>query len=66
MSAIDCRPGRQHRFNRQSGWCVYGCGNRDDGRIVTRGGAEVRPSATERPLPPALDGFEAYRERMNE
>lgn len=30
--------GRSHTYDVLSGWCIYGCGNRDDGRIVTREG----------------------------
>lgn len=33
----DCRPyraGRPHMFSPVSGWCVHGCGVRDDGRVV--------------------------------
>jgi hypothetical protein len=66
MSATDCRPGRTHKFNHESGWCDHGCGVRNDGRIVTRGGAVVRPGPTEQPTHPALEGFEDYRERVNE
>lgn len=33
--------GLSHTFDRLSGWCVFGCGNRDDGRIVTGMGAVI-------------------------
>jgi len=66
--ATDCRPGKTHRFATASGWCLWGCGVRDDGRIVTRGGAVVRPGPHEQPhqfQPAALDGFEDYTERLS-
>ncbi len=66
MSALDCRPGRSHRFSPSSGHCAHGCGVRDDGRVVSRGGAVIYPGPNEQPQqPPALDGFEDYRDRMN-
>jgi len=30
--------GKTHRYDRISGWCVYGCNVRDDGRIITWSG----------------------------
>jgi len=30
--------GLSHSFDPLSGWCIFGCGNREDGRIVTREG----------------------------
>lgn len=33
MSAFPCYPGREHRFNVQSGWCEFGCGVRDDDQL---------------------------------
>lgn len=45
-AAEDCVPGRSHRFDRLSGWCGWGCGNRDDGRIVTRHGVVLRRGPT--------------------
>jgi hypothetical protein len=51
MNTEPCiRPGQNpttHRFDAVSGWCLNGCGARDDGRIVSRSGAEIlraRPS----------------------
>lgn len=38
-TAIECRPYRKcqpHDFSPISGWCEHGCGNRDDGRIITK------------------------------
>jgi hypothetical protein len=49
--ARECRPGKRHRYDPVSGWCVHGCGNRDDGRVVTRGGDVVT-----RPAVPVDDG----------
>ncbi|MBD8218110.1 hypothetical protein IFU40_05595 [Microbacterium sp. CFBP 13617] len=66
MTATDCRPGRVHKFNHESGWCDHRCGNRNDGRIVTHGGGVVRLGPTEQPKHPALEGFDDYRERMSE
>jgi hypothetical protein len=37
-TARECRPGKRHRYDPVSGWCVHGCGNRNDGRVVSRGG----------------------------
>ena len=33
--------GFSHSFDPLSGWCLFGCGNRDDGRIVTRDGQVI-------------------------
>jgi hypothetical protein len=45
--------GKTHRFDPDSGWCVYGCGNRDDGMITTREGNVIRfgPDYTPPPEP---------------
>ena len=49
MSAYDCQPHRAdlgHDFDAVSGWCVHGCGVRDDGRIVNvRSGSPVRTAS---------------------
>lgn len=39
---------RTHKFDEVSGWCVYGCGNRDDGRAVSRSGV-ILDSGVRRP-----------------
>lgn len=46
MRAHDCRPGKSHLFNRISGWCDLGCGNREDGRITTRHGDVIAEGPT--------------------
>lgn len=33
--------GFSHSFDPLSGWCTFGCGNRDDGRIISRAGAVI-------------------------
>jgi len=33
-----CRPGKRHEFDYYSGYCVRGCGVRDDGRVTSRSG----------------------------
>lgn len=39
MIATECvRTYLPHDFDYWSGWCKRGCGNRDDGRIVSRSG----------------------------
>lgn len=43
------QPPTRHRFSDVSGWCVNGCGTRDDGRIVNRSGSELRKARTEEP-----------------
>lgn len=30
---------QHHDFDKTSGWCIHGCGMRDDGRRVGKGGA---------------------------
>lgn len=35
--------GFSHSFDVLSGWCTFGCGNREDGRIVTRDGVILDP-----------------------
>lgn len=45
MYAEQCKPGKVHRWSHDefnSGWCVHGCGNRDDGRITSRSGDVLR------------------------
>ena len=46
MFATSCtRPritkGLTHSYDRISGWCLHGCGNREDGRITTREGNDI-------------------------
>lgn len=36
-------PDAPHDFDRLSGWCLYGCGLRDDGRHQSTGGAVIDP-----------------------
>lgn len=43
MAATFCRPGKWHQFDTISGYCVHGCGNREDGRIVSREGNVIAP-----------------------
>ncbi|MDQ1128281.1 hypothetical protein QE381_000409 [Microbacterium sp. SORGH_AS 888] len=65
MSALDCRPGRAHRFDSPSGYCRWGCGVRDDGRVVSRAGDVIYPGPLERPQQqPALEGMSEYVERI--
>lgn len=48
-TATECRPyrnGAPHDFDSNSGWCVHGCGNRDDGRIITRQAEVIHPGPT--------------------
>lgn len=67
MSALDCRPGRTHNFQSPSGYCRWGCGVRDDGRVVSRRGDVIYPGPHERPQHQhaALYGFEDYTERIS-
>lgn len=41
MNARDCIQGKTHRFDPTSGYCIHGCGNRDDGHVTTRKGDVV-------------------------
>jgi hypothetical protein len=46
MHPLNCTParaaaGKTHRYDRRSGWCIYGCGVRDDGRIVNHWGTII-------------------------
>lgn len=48
MFATSCTKPRvakalSHVYHPISGWCIYGCGNRDDGRITTREGNQIEP-----------------------
>jgi hypothetical protein len=36
-----------HRYDSESGWCLGGCGRRDDGRITGHGGSELKPPTTQ-------------------
>jgi hypothetical protein len=38
--------GFSHSFDPLSGWCLFGCGNREDGRIVTRDGRVIEAGPT--------------------
>ena len=33
--------GFSHSFDPLSGWCIFGCGNREDGRIISRDGRVI-------------------------
>lgn len=33
-----CKPNKVHHYDHLSGWCLHGCGARDDGRIVNYAG----------------------------
>lgn len=46
MFATQCKnfrldKGFSHSFDPLSGWCTFGCGNRDDGRIVSKDGRVI-------------------------
>lgn len=46
MFATSCTAARigkglSHSFDPLSGWCTFGCGNREDGRIQTREGNTI-------------------------
>jgi hypothetical protein len=49
--------GQSHTFDTDSGWCVYGCGNRDDGRIASKEGSDLYfgPSYTQQELDGMLE-----------
>jgi len=49
--------GESHDFDPVSGWCVHGCGNRQDGRQVTNGGTELA-AGTEQDTLPGLETIE--------
>jgi len=36
-------PDARHEFDPLSGWCIYGCGTRDDNRITYRSGDIANP-----------------------
>lgn len=38
--------GLTHSYDRKSGWCKHGCGNREDGRITTREGNVIDQGPT--------------------
>jgi len=51
MLSSQCKPhrigrGLSHSFDPLSGWCIFGCGNRDDGRIVTFAGQVIEKGPT--------------------
>jgi hypothetical protein len=46
MSPGQCLRGLPHRFDSSSGWCVNGCGWRDDGRSI------YQPTPTTATYPP--------------
>ncbi len=49
MGTYDCRPGKTHAFDPESGWCRHGCGVRDDARVVTHAGNPIRTGRAEDP-----------------
>lgn len=44
-----------HTFDEVSGWCIHGCGQRDDGRLVKVHKGEILPGPTY--TPQQLDEF---------
>ncbi|MFJ3394014.1 hypothetical protein [Leifsonia aquatica] len=36
-------PNAQHDFDPDSGWCLHGCGLREDGRHIARAGQLINP-----------------------
>ncbi|WP_454137246.1 hypothetical protein [Microbacterium paulum] len=55
MSIHDCRIHRdaagktimRHEFHAISGWCLWGCGSRNDGRIISiKSGQVISPGRT--------------------
>lgn len=36
-------PETRHDYDEISGWCLKGCGNRDDGRVTSRFGDVIAP-----------------------
>lgn len=55
MIPTACRAWRSalgHRFDPESGWCIHGCGVRDDGRVIAI--RDARPLAPGKPasVPP--------------
>jgi hypothetical protein len=34
-----------HDFDAESGWCIHGCGHRDDGRVINSAGRTIRNPA---------------------
>lgn len=51
--------GLSHAYDLKSGWCRFGCGNREDGRIVTREGNVIDqgPSYTDTELADMLQNL---------
>lgn len=50
---FECRPGKAHLYATDgdgSGYCVHGCGNRDDGLVRTRHGDIIAYPPTPEPL----------------
>lgn len=54
MSAYDCRVHREsvkspfissHTYDRISGWCLWNCGCRKDGRVINHYGDVIYPGA---------------------
>jgi hypothetical protein len=35
MGMMDCKFGKAHDYAKESGWCIHGCGVRDDGRVIS-------------------------------
>jgi hypothetical protein len=55
-AALDCRHSRAHlghTFDAESGWCVHGCGVRDDGLVIAHrsGTAIAAPGGQRVPRP---------------
>lgn len=63
MTAQFCRPGKYHRFDFVSGYCVHGCGNREDGRIVSREGNVIAPGPNY--TPEELDAIRTRADSVN-
>lgn len=67
MIPTACRPWRSalgHDFDADSGWCVHGCGVRNDGRVIAV--RDARPLVPGRAAPVPLPGAErAARPRVD-
>lgn len=65
LSALACGYGLKHDFDYYSGWCRNGCGNRNDGRVINRGGTVLYPGPTytEEQLEPMRKRLERLKRR---
>lgn len=54
-----CIPGKTHRYHPHSGYCIHGCGAREDGRVISRAGTEIHPGPRYTP-----EELAAMKERM--